>query len=262
MVGVHRLATAALLVILLSAGCLGEPEPLPPGQERLPPEPFTFAGTGCTEVALFAPADADAVRGFVPSQVALVGEATGRAVLAIYAFSCETYGVGGGASAPGGQSEVGVQIEAPDGTSGPHFYSLWHLTTDPEMRLRMAGFELLGDLAPELAVTLTATSPLSAGVTATVPWGNSSYNLSATSAGPGDTPTEAAAHWWHLSPDGLVHVRYENALDRLEPALGEVTTAEHAALGHMLGAGAVSAPGVVTGFSFTASAAFHDAPPS
>ncbi len=178
---------------------------LPPVNETLPALPFDFVGTGCREFLALMQVPVDNVRTFVPDNITILADALGETVFFAGVKSCDDVSLDGAPGAPGMISDVGVLIEAPDGSGGNHYYQLW-MVSDHEAFVR--GHEALGvwsGLAPTNYSEVEA-GPGVAEVDWQVGWLEGSYRADGTAGGVAGAPATDFTGW-HWGPQGLFRIQ-------------------------------------------------------
>ncbi len=169
-----------------------------------PPLPFEYVGNGCSEFLALIHVPVANVRHFIPDNMTLVGEATGETMFFAGLKSCDEMSVNGGAAQPGMVSDVGVIIEAPDGSDGVHYYQIWMLS-DHQDFVRV--HEALGVWSSLVATNYTEAE-LAPGIVEAdvqIPWEEGTYRADGTTVGvPEGPPSEFIG--WHWGSAGLFKI--------------------------------------------------------
>lgn len=243
---------ALLALVLLTAGlagCIGtgdagdatggEPGDTTPDQGEGLSASLTYEGTDCREPSVVLETDAENVRPFVPEEFNLTGEAAGQATLFVNVAYCN-YATGNESSVQGFQSDVGVQIEAPDDSDGLHLYQLWVLTNLTEFANRAEAWGITGGYLSEVSGSggpEQGQGPLEAGtVEASLPWEEGAYETAVTLAGSSEPtmPIEQAV-WWHRTDAGLARIAYTFHDVRALQGQGEASAEAESPLAQAMG---------------------------
>ncbi len=212
----RAVAWLAMFSILL-AGCSESPdapleqapqEPVSPGagnnqtegpQDQpqnvtLPPLPFEFTGKGCREFMAIIQVPVQNVREFVPDNITILGQETGETMFFAGLKACDEYSVNGALPQPGMVSDVGVLIEAPDGSDGNHYYQLWMASDHEDFVGAHEALGVWGGLA-QTNYTETELAPQALEANAQIRWGEGSYTIDGTSGGSPSAPAAQFTGW-------------------------------------------------------------------
>lgn len=204
---------------------------------------FEYKGT-CDDLIMFVPVDPQNLRGsgLVPDAYAfLVPE--GKALLTVTVASCYDMTLDGVPEGAALFNDVAVPIQAPDGTSGNHFYVLWQSGNDPRIRARQSSVGEFGGVIPGFTFSLSSTS-----LQTNVPWSYSPFSISATPGGPAPSgPLDTGPQWfWQNGPRGLIRVSNPLTDEADVPVLATLTAPADSPLGKMLKGTATTQGATVT----------------
>jgi hypothetical protein len=238
-----RVAVPVVLALVV-AGCLqpGPPPVVGDGDGATTIPAFTMEGKACRELIAQAAIPVAAARVFVPAKYKLLGEATGQATMFAGLKVCADLALDNASVGPGSTSDVGVLIEAPDGSGGLHYYQTWWITDNAALGARLDAMGWNASVVEGTKLEDARVAPLGVGsLRYAVPWSAGAYSAEATLAGGTVTGTLDATGW----EEGVFGpVRVTKTLASTESGAGRVTltTAPGSPMARLLG-GAASADG-------------------
>lgn len=198
-----------------------------------PPAGFHWEATGCVEpVAVFF-VDPDAAAEHVPDPFEVRVDELGNATLAVAAIDCARTAIDGQPTGPALLSDVGIEIEPPDGSPGGHLYQLWQPTTNPRLRARMAALGMVGALVTDATFEAEITAA-TVDARAEFPWAHAPYAVEATSPRPVPDPPGGNT-WWHAGPRGAIKISYTFLDMEVAPGAAAVSAGEGSPLADLLG---------------------------
>jgi hypothetical protein len=178
------------------------------------------------------PIDAAAARALVPSNYTVLLGQTGKAVAFAGLKMCESLMLDGVDVGNASTSDVGIMIEAPDGTDGIHYYQVWWTSDNLLLVQRLAVQGWVTGWSSNDTVTYTATLPVLADSTFAVP----SFNYSgAAKVVAGPLPPENHAYGWHMGFKGELKVDKVLSSSVFGSGSGKLTAGEGSPLVQVIG---------------------------
>lgn len=223
--GVTRAWLGILLLASAFAGCLHPAAPEAAAPRHLEPTSvlpasLAYEGGACRGFVATTPGDAAFVRPLVPPDLALAGEASGRAVILVTLWRCghvEAARENGSAAF----ARVGVLLEPQAPGAGLEAYVLWSLTDARFLADAWASRGFANGLVPRISLAEEETLLLARVVRADVPWTASPYAVELRAAAPTDAARGDAILWWHDGPQGRIGVFESPTVAAASPAQGE-----------------------------------------
>lgn len=211
---------------------------------------FTYSGR-CEQVGAFVPADAGAVREYVPADWPLY-EVAGKAILLVTAGSCRDSIAGG---PEGIENRFGL-VAAASGPPDPRLgagegYDIWWTHSD---RAHHRMFRRAGFFSRRVRETRVEVSEGLVTVTgeAQVPWRRSPFNVRVTGAPVWTPPTDLTSYHWHARRTGLSLLKSAHSDFTVAGGSGEVTAAPGTPLARLLGGTRAAGAGAIFRFDFSA----------
>lgn len=245
-------ASALVLAALVSAGCLGlgADDGATSDPAVVPPVAFTMDGVNCRELLIQASVPVSVAREFVPANYSLLGEETGRAVAFGALKACDDLVLDGASAGAASTSDVGVFIEAPDGTDGFHYYQTWWHTDHAALRARLHAQGWLGELVNGTVVDDARAGGVAGTVSFEVPAADGAYAGEASVAGAPAPATNVATGWFD-GPRGTLKVVKELPATEFGGGQGTLTAAEGSPMAKLLGAASASGPAIWNVYDMT-----------
>ncbi len=225
-----RTFAVAVILCLLLAGCNqakkdGEPTPtnsasssttptngaglgngtLSPANVTYDSAPFNLVGHGCHEFLVMTTITVARARLFVPTNYSISGQQTGNAVAFGGLKVCLELLIDGVSIGSGSTSDVGVNIDSPDGSDGNHYYQTWWLSNHKDLAGRLAAQGWRGNLTNETVLTTTFSQGAGEASFA-VDWMDGAYQGRGTVAS-GPLPPALTFTGWHDGANGTVKIR-------------------------------------------------------
>jgi len=191
----------ALFPIILLALCLLG-GPVWPADIRS----FTVQFAGCTEFAGWGPVSLAKAQLLVPPGYVVAGAGPGQAGIVVRATSCDAVSIGQSPAQPTVVSQIGINLDAPDGTGDINNYTLIYVTNNPALAayLQIGGLPAVFD--PELTYEYTPSETSSAAGQLYVTAAGAelpAYFLFGTESDPPPDPQRSfLANWWFTGDAG------------------------------------------------------------
>jgi hypothetical protein len=173
------------------------------------------------ELLALVPVPADVARELVPRDYVMIVEPAGTAVAIIGLKHCQDVNLDGQPIGPASTSDVGVLVEAPDGSDGFHYYQTWWTTNNFQLH-RVLLEQGWPSILAGSALSVDAPVPaLALAASAQVLWRDGAYNMTAAPfpIAPGGNNNRAVG--WHDGEFGTLAV--DKTLDARETGTGLAT---------------------------------------
>lgn len=230
-------------------------DPAPPAEtpappKLTPPRPFALTATGCKELLVQVPVDLASAQVFVPANYTIVLNEAGLALAFAGLKVCPDTRIDDVPIGPASTGDIGVVIEAPDGSDGLHYYQTWWITNNLGLYDRLTRMGWNASAVGGTVLSDGRLEGLAGDLNVVVPWEEGTYEASTTAATiPAGPPMHAVG--WQDTPFGRVKVDKTFAIGQFGLAPGILSADEGSPVARLMGGSESVGVAMVASYAMT-----------